>query len=188
MYRVEERTLSLKFRSLQGCSKEMFRAERPINYSPAVMQDDKTGMTVMSGSLAQQSVMNCLILMPRFENHHISYEKEMQETKAVTGEKIMLNRHVRNHTDCLTALTMASKRQGSVAAGLSSKVVQALTSTMPKEEGILDTSVPAAHVELSKNSRITFSTICDAMKGVCNAYDTDFWQLNEFYDMDKGDS
>lgn len=49
----------------------------------------------------------------------------------------------------LVAIFTAIKRQMPVVAGSSSESVKPLPRTVRKEKDILDTAVPAAHVELS---------------------------------------
>lgn len=74
----------------------------------------------------------------------------------------------------LGAVNIEIKLQLPVVAGSSSKSVQPLPAKVIENENISDIAVPGAHMELSENARIAFSTLSDGMKAGCSLYDSDF--------------
>lgn len=135
--------------SLTDPVSEKFQATRFIPVSSLVKELDETGMPLRFGPLLLQSGLNASTKLPRFEDHHVSCMRYIQERGAVTRETITRQRSENKLTANLTAMPMAIERQGHVAAGLSSKSVQPLPPTIPKEEEALDTAVPVAHKDLS---------------------------------------
>lgn len=83
---------------------------------------------------------------------------------------------------------MAVKRKVPSLACSSSKAVQPSPPTVPKEEDVLYTAVPAAHVELIENRSTVSPTLSDEMKDVWHVYAVDFRQLTESLEMETGDS
>lgn len=89
----------------------------------------------------------------------------------MTRETIILLNNKRKWTASLAAITTAFKGQEPVAPGSSSKAVQSLPSTIPMEEYVLGTAVPASYVQLGQNARTALATLSNAMNPVCSIYD-----------------
>lgn len=62
---------------------------------PVVIELDETGIPISSGLLPLQSVVKNSTMLPRFEDRNVIYEREFQETKAMTGGMIALGRKKR---------------------------------------------------------------------------------------------
>lgn len=55
-------------------------------------------------------------------------------------------------------------------------------------EDILNTVVPAEHLEHCEKVKTTFATLSNSMKAVCSVYHTDFRQLTECHEIKTGES
>lgn len=131
---------------------------------------DETGRPVISGLFllwSEISEMKIPKILKTFEHHnHISHKREFKETKSVTGGEIHWEGTVRRAMRVAGQKQRKSKHQIPVSAGFSSKAVDPLPITVPKEEDILDIVVPAAHVELSEKARTAFATLSDTIKAI----------------------
>lgn len=89
-------------------------------------------------------------------------------------------------TESLAAITTVIRLHVPVAVSSSPKLGKPLPLTEPKEEDLLDTAARASYVLLIQSVRIAFSKLSNAML-LRNLYDTDFGQLPDSKEMEKGD-
>lgn len=116
----------------------------------------------------------------------IIYQTSVQETMAVTGKMIPLQKNERKGKTILAVITTALKCQVPVAAVWS--VQFSPYSTSAGEKDFWNTVVPAAQGHLSLNSRTVFAMLSNAIAAVSSVYDTEFWQLTESHERETGDS
>lgn len=154
------------FQSLSDFVAEIVQATRPIASAPVVIELDEKGMSFRSGPLPLQSGIKTTAVLRGFQYFHVSYERKVQDTKSVTRGRIAWKMNTRKCMESLVAKTTAIKKQVPAAAGSSSKAVQSLPPTVPKENDVLHTAVPPAHLKLSENVRNALFTLSDAKKAV----------------------
>lgn len=123
-----------------------------------------------------------------FKDYHCLNGKEIHETEAVNREPITSQTSVRKCVADLTAISLETKRQVTAAACSSLKASKAPPLTMPKEEDVLETAVPGAHMNLIENVRTAFSARSVAMKTICNIEVKAFQRMTESHEMETSDS
>lgn len=74
--------------------------------------------------------------------------------------------------------------QVSLVSGSHLSAVHVLPSTAFIVECVLDTSVAAAKVEFSQNSKIAFWRVSDKMTTICYEYDMEFHQFSESHELE----
>lgn len=156
MYRVEGEALLLVFGLLLDFFSEILHVTRPIPSPTSSNRSGWAGTPVGSESLPLQSGLKTATILPRHEDHHILCARQVQDGKAVIRETIAFCRDKRKRLASLAAITTAIKSQVPVVAGSSSKSVQPLLLTGPKEESVLDTAIPVELVDLNEKKRTAF--------------------------------
>lgn len=141
------------FESLQDSVAAMFQATWPSLYAPVVVDLDETGMLVSSGMLPLKTGVISPIILPRIEDHNALNCREVSKIKAVIQGTIKLRRNKKQILDSLMSKASRIKSQVPAGAPSSSKAVQPLPPTEPKEKYKLDTAPPTVHVSerLSEN-------------------------------------
>lgn len=81
MYLVEEGALPVALGSLLDFLAEMFQVTVPIISPPVGLELIETGTQVSSGLLPLQSGVKIPTILPRFEDHHVLYGRDLQESE-----------------------------------------------------------------------------------------------------------